>query len=151
MVAGGADRLTGDIKTWPGDMPGFDRGLDAPIGAAGVTHGREAAVEHGAQPRRRARVDQRQRQHLHEAYIDLAVDGMHVAIDQPRHQRALAAVDDISVSRLDRPLAEFLDGIALDEQLIAAAQLAERRLEQFEVPEQDLLGHLSSLPPVLVY
>jgi hypothetical protein len=56
--------------------------------------------------------------------IDLAVDGVHVAVDQSRHQRALAAVDDISPGRLDGPLAEFLDGIALDQQLIAAAELA---------------------------
>ena len=77
--------------------------------AAGVAHGGEAAVEHGAQPRRRARGDQRQRQRLHEADIDLAVDGVDVAVDQPRHQRAPAAVDDIGLGRLDRPVAEFLD------------------------------------------
>src|SRR6478735_6073657 len=53
MPAGGTDRLTGDIKPRTRDMPGFDRGLDAPIGAASVPHGGEAAIEHGAQPRRR--------------------------------------------------------------------------------------------------
>src|SRR5437762_3370050 len=83
-----------------------------------------------------------QQQHLHEADIDLAVDGVDVAVDQPRHQCALAAVDDIGFGRLDRSIAEFLDGVALDEQLIAAAELAKRRLQQFEILEQDLLGHL---------
>jgi hypothetical protein len=69
------------------------------------------------------------------------VDGVHVAVDQSWHQRAPAAVDDISIGRLDRRLAELLDRIALDQQLISAAELAERRFEQFEIPEQDLLRH----------
>ena len=129
-------------------MSGLDGGLDAPVGPAGVTHRREAAVEHRAQSRGRARGDERQRQHLHEADIDLAVDGVHVAIDQSRHQGALAAVDDLGPGGLDRPLAEFLDGVALDQELIAAAKLAERRLEQFEIPEQDL--RVPSVQPVLV-
>src|SRR5258705_2111093 len=51
MATGGADRLTGDIKTWPRDMAGFDRGLDAPVGTAGVAHRPEAAVHHRARPR----------------------------------------------------------------------------------------------------
>src|SRR5665213_4133010 len=75
MPAGWPDRLAGDIKSGASDMSGFDRSLDAPVGPAGVAHGGEATVEHGAQPGRRARGDQRQRQHLHEADIDLAVDG----------------------------------------------------------------------------
>src|SRR6185369_17662732 len=54
MAAGGANRLARDIKPRAGDMPGFDRGFDAPVGTAGVAHGSEAAVEHGAQSRRRA-------------------------------------------------------------------------------------------------
>src|SRR5450432_452979 len=132
---GGADRLAGDIEPRTDDMSGFDRGLDAPVGPAGVAYRGEAAVEHGAQSRRRTRGDQSQRQHLHEADIDLAVDGMHVAVDQSRHQGAPAAVDDISLGDFYRRLAEFLDRIALDQQLIAAAKLAKRRLEQFEILE----------------
>ena len=102
MTARRADRLAGDIKPWTRDMSGFDRRLDAPVGPSGVADGGETAIEHGAQPARRARGDQGQRQHLHEADIDLAVDGVDVAIDQSRHQGALAAVDDIGPGRLDR-------------------------------------------------
>src|ERR1051326_4489178 len=102
MTAGGTDRLAGDIDPRADDVPGFDGCLDAPVCAAGVTHGREAAVEHGAQPGRRARGDQGQRQHLHEAYVDLAVDGVDVTIDQSWHQRTLAAVDDRGLGRLNR-------------------------------------------------
>ena len=125
------------------EMARFDRGLDAPVAAAGVAHRGEAAVEHGAQPCRRARGEQGQRQRLHEADVDLAVDDVHVAVDQPRHQRAPAAVDDVSLRRLDRLVAPFPDRLAFDQQLIAAAQLAERGLEQLEILEQQL-GHQCS-------
>ena len=122
-------------------MSGFDGGLDSPVGAAGIAHGGEAAIEHGAQSRRCARRDQGQRHRFHEANIDLAVDGVHVAVDQSRHQRALAAVDDIGLGCLDRRLAEFLDRVAFGKQLVPAAQFAERGFEQFEIPEQDLPRH----------
>jgi len=68
-------------------------------------------------------------------------DGVDVAVDQSRHQGALAAVDDRRIRRLDRRLAQFLDRVALDQQFISIAELAERRFEQLEIPEQDLLGH----------
>src|SRR5438128_2142827 len=54
MATGRADRLAGDIEPRTNDMPSLDRGLDTPVRPAGVTHGREAAVEHRAQPRRGA-------------------------------------------------------------------------------------------------
>src|SRR5580692_4176249 len=73
--------------------------------------------------------------------FDLAVDGMHMAVDQPWRQDALAAVDDRRIRRLDWRLAQFLDRGALDQQLISAPKLAEGRFAQFEILEQDLLGH----------
>src|SRR5260370_41029210 len=124
MAAGGADRLAGDIKPWTDNMPGFDGCLDAPVGAASVAHRREAAVEHGAQSRRRARGDQSKRQHLHEADIDLAVDGVHVAVDQARHQRTLATVAHRRIRRFYRRLADFPNRIALAQQLMPAQKLA---------------------------
>ncbi len=141
MSPGRADGLAGDEQPRTRDMPSLDRGLDAPVGPSGVADGGEAAVEHRAQPRRRARGDKRQRQRLHHPDIDLAVDGMDVAVDQARHQGALTAIDHGGIRRLDGRFAQFLDRIAFDQQLIAAAKLAERRLEQLEIPEQDLLGH----------
>src|SRR5437588_6437220 len=145
MAAGGSDRLAGDIKPWAGHVPGFNRGFDAPVGPACVAHRGESAVEHGPHSRRRACGDERQRQHLHEPDIDLAMDGVDVAIDQSWHQRAPAAVDDVSVPRLDRLVAEFLDRVALRKQLVAATKFAERWFKQFEISEQDWPRHQCSL------
>jgi hypothetical protein len=47
--------------------------------------------------------------------VDLAVDGMDVAVDQSRHQGAPAAIDHLSLGRLDRRLAEFPDRVAFDQ------------------------------------
>ena len=119
----------------------LDRGFTTVRDTGGADWGIKTAIEHGAQSRRGARGNQGQRHRLHEANIDLAVDRMHVAVDQPRHQRALAAVDHRGFGRPNWRLAEFLDGGALDQELISATQLAERGFEQFEILEQELLGH----------
>jgi hypothetical protein len=102
MAASGTNGLACDEEPRARDVSGLDRGLDAPVGTSGVAHGGEAAVEHGAQPGRRARGHERQRQRLHHADIDLTVDGVDMAVDQARHQGALAAVDHGGIRRLDR-------------------------------------------------
>ena len=144
VAARGPDRLAGDEQARADEMTLLDARLDAPITSARVAHRGEAAVEHGAQPCCRARREQGQRHRLHEADVDLAVDDVHVAVDQPRHQRAPAAIDDVLGLAPDRLVAALAHAIVLDQQLIAAAQLAVGGLEQLEVLEVDL-GH-----PVLV-
>ena len=65
-------------------------------------------------------------------------DHMDVAVDQPGHQRAPAAIDHVGARRLDRLVGHLPDGLALDQQLEAALQLADFGLKQLEIPEQKL-------------
>ncbi len=120
-------------------MSGFDRGLDAPVGPAGVAHGGKAASSMA-----RNRVAAR------------AVTSVSGSVSMKRTLTSLwmawtwqSISPGIKVRlpqsitrcfrRVDRRLAEFPDRVAFDQQLISATQFAERRLEQFEIPEQDLL------------
>ena len=63
---------------------------------------------------------------------------MDVAVDQARHQGALAAVHDLRLGRLDRLGRHFLDRVALDQHLVAAARLVPARVEQVQILEKDL-------------
>ena len=66
-------------------------------------------------------VSKRQRHRLQEADIDLAVDDVHVAVDQARHQRAPAAIDDLGARLLlIGVVAQFAHAVVLDQQLVAA-------------------------------
>ena len=72
--------------------------------------------------------------------LDL-LDDVNVTVDQAGHQRALAAVHDLRLRRLDRPVRQFLDAIALDQQFVAVDKLVrDMRIEQAEVAEKSL-GH----------
>ena len=63
---------------------------------------------------------------------------MDVAVDQARHQGALAAIDDLRLGRLDRLGRHFLDRVALDQHLVAAARLVPARVEQVQILEKYL-------------
>ena len=99
MAAGRADRASGDEQPRSRQQPFVGRFLQAPIGAAGVAHAGEAAVEHPAHQLGGARRHQRQRHVLHVADHDLGQHHMHMAVDQAGHQRAPAAVDDVGRSQ----------------------------------------------------
>src|SRR5215467_7139441 len=152
MAARGPDGLASDEKAGANEMALLDAGLYAPIASSGVAHGRKAAIEHGTQPRRRSSGEQGERHRLHETDVHLAVDDVHVAIDEAGHQRAPAAVDHGRVLALDRGRTQLAHAISLDEQLMAADELAIGRLEELEVAEQDLvhglvLGLTEEWPP----
>ncbi len=93
VASGRTDRASGDEQPRPRQQPFFRRFLQAPIGAAGVTHAGKAAVEHPAHQLGGARRHQRQRDVFHIADHDVGQHHMHVAVDQAGHQRAPAAVD----------------------------------------------------------
>src|SRR5215218_8376114 len=63
---------------------------------------------------------------------------MDVAVDQARHQGALAAVHDLGLGRLDRLRRHFLDRVALDQDLVATARLVPARVEQVQIPKKYL-------------
>ena len=133
VAASRPDRLAGDEHARPDEMPRLDGRLDAPVASARIAHRREAAIDHGPQPRARACGQQRQRHRLQEADVDLAVHHVHVRVDQARHHRAPAAIDDRGVVALDRLVRQLLHLFAFDEQLIAAPQLTMLGLEQLEI------------------
>jgi hypothetical protein len=62
--------------------------------------------------------------------------GVHVAVDQPRHHGALAAIHHLGLRRLDRLGRHLLDGIALDQHFVAAARFFPMRIEEAQVLEQ---------------
>jgi hypothetical protein len=61
---------------------------------------------------------------------------VHVAVDQARHQRALAAIDHIGLRRLDRFGRHFLDDVVLDQHFVAGPRFLPARIEQAQVLEQ---------------
>jgi hypothetical protein len=63
---------------------------------------------------------------------------MDVAVDQARHQGALAAIHHLRLGRLDRLGRHFLDQIAFDQHLVAPARLVPARVEKIQIPEKDL-------------
>ena len=138
MAAGRADRSARDEQARPRNIALIDRGLDAPVGAAGVAHAGEAAVEHAEHQPRGPRGHQRQRNSFEEADIHFAQGDVHMAVDQAGHQRAAAAIDDVGALRLDRFLGDLPDGLTLDQELEAALKLAGFGLEQLEIPKQQL-------------
>ena len=137
VAAGRADRAAGDEEARARDQARFDGRLGAPVGAAGIAHRGEAAIEHAFQPAGRARHHQGERHGLHPVDIDFAVMGMHVAVNQARHHRALAAVDHLSLGGLDRLRRDFPDDIAFDQDFVAAARLLPAWIEEGEVLEQE--------------
>src|SRR5262245_51546449 len=137
MPAGGPNRHAGDEQARPDQITLFDGGLDAPIAAARVAPGGEAAIEHGAQPDRRARGQQRQRHCLEKADIHLAMNDMHVAIDKARGERAAAAIDHFGLPASNRAFAQLAHLRTLDQKLVAAACLPVSALEQPEILEKD--------------
>src|SRR5262245_43918746 len=139
MATGRSDGLAGDEQSGPHQMALFDAGLDAPIAPACVAHGRKTAIEHGAQPRCRSRGQQCERHGLHEADVHLAVDDVHVTIDEAWHQRAPATIDHGSILALDHRGTQLAHPTALNEQLMTAEELTIAGLKELEVAKQDLL------------
>ena len=73
-----------------------------------------------------------------EADVHFTQDHVHMAIDQPGHQRTAAAVDDVGALGLDRFLGDLPDGLTLDQEFEAALKLADFGLKQLEIPKQQL-------------
>ncbi len=57
------------------------------------------------------------------ADVDHRRDDVDVAVDEPGHQRALAAIHDGGILRLDRLVGQFPDPVSFDEHLVAGHDL----------------------------
>ena len=145
VPAGRADGAAGNEQPWAGHDPLLNRCLQSPVGAARVPHGRKPTIERGPHKVNGPRRHQRQRDILELPDVDLGQTDVHVCVDQAGHQGALAAIDDRSIVRPDRPGRDLLDLVAFDQQLIAAAHVVLLGIEQLEILQQDLCHR--SRPP----
>ena len=143
VPAGRAERLAGDEQPGTRAKPLLDRGLDPPVGAAGVAYGREAALQHAAHQVHCACRHQGQRDALEPAECHLAQHDVDVAIDQARHQGPPAAVDDLGRARRNRPIRHLLDEPVLDQQLEPALEPVPLRVQHLKV-SKEVLGQARS-------
>src|SRR4029079_7306687 len=115
VAAGLRQRLAAkqDARTF--DVALLDCRRDAPVGAAGIAHRREPAVEHAFQNADHAArgVERRPALQLDEAVGP--ADDVHVRIAQPRHEHASADVDDGRARALEPGFRNLLDA-AVDDQ-----------------------------------
>ncbi len=144
MAAGLRQRLAGREDTRPGHQPRGHGLRQAPVGAAGIAHRGEAAVEHAFHDRQRA--DRNQYVGLHRVQAQVGQRGQHVhmAVDQAGHHGLATRIDALCVGRIDAR-ADRDDALALDENIMAAQQLAHAGVEHIAAVEEDLrnLGHIS--------
>ena len=138
VSAGRPERGARDEQTRSRDVTLFDRELEAPVGAAGITHAGEAAIEHAEHQPCGPRRHQGQWNGLEEADVHFTQDHVDMAVDQPGHQRPSAAVDDVGALGLNRFLRDLPDGLTLDQEFEAALKLAGFWLKQLEIPKQQL-------------
>ena len=122
VAARRADGAAGDEEPRPGQEALLHRRLDPPVRAAGVADGREAAVDHAAHEHGGARGHQREGHVLEVPDVHLAQVHVHVAVDEPGHQRAPTAVDHRRPRHGERPARDLADGVVLDEDLVAAEE-----------------------------
>jgi hypothetical protein len=137
MAASLAERAPGDEEARPRDDPGFDRQRQRVVGAAGIAHRREAALEHGAQDRHGLERHDRIGQCRVGAEVEGRRDDMHVAVDQPRHQRASADIHDSRTVQGDGPFRNLADRAVLDDHVAALPPVRGLRIEDGGIAKDD--------------
>src|SRR6185312_15387551 len=96
MTARRADGPSGDEEARPRQMAFLHRLSDSPIRATRIPYRGEPSVEHPQHQRCCTRREERDRNVLEQCEVDFAEIDVNVAIDQARHERTPAAVDDSS-------------------------------------------------------
>jgi hypothetical protein len=137
VPAGLADRPAGHEEPRPGQVALGDALANAPVGAARVAHGREAAVEHRAHEGGAARRHQGERDRFRGPDVDLGQEDVDVAVDQPGHQGAPAGVEREAGGDLDRSGRHLTKPLALDDDRGVLGELARHGVQQGRVPDQD--------------
>ena len=139
MAARLGKRLAADDEPRRGREPLLDRLGEREGRAAHVAHRGEAAIEHAAHDRQAAQDRHRIGQLRIGREIHHAGDDMHVAVDQPGHQRAPLEVEHQPVGRRHRPRLKVADDAVLDEDM-ALARLGTGRIDDAGIGEQGLHG-----------
>ena len=102
MAAGRANGLACNKQTRTDDISLIDRFLDAPIGAARIADGGEAAINHALEQANSTRRHQGERHIFEAANRHFREEDMDMAVDEARHHRLAAAIDDCGRGALDR-------------------------------------------------
>ncbi|MNS70036.1 hypothetical protein D3C72_1033720 [compost metagenome] len=131
-----ADGAARDEQARPLHRAFVDGALQAPAGAARITHGGEAPAQHGRHDGHGAHHHQRIGQHALRAQVQLRGQHMHVQVDQARHQRAAGGVDYLRRCAGDGLVRHFLDDAILDQHVVAFLQVSQQGVEQVRVLEQ---------------
>ena len=140
VSAGLRDRLPGDQQPRPLEVPALDR-LDQPVvGACGIAHGGEAALEHPFHDVLRLRRDQRGRHHRELQEVGHGRGHMHVCVDQARQQRAPAEVHHPGIVDRGGVVQHIHDPVILDDDGAVRAQAAGDAVEHGGTGEGDA-GH----------
>src|SRR5207253_1822826 len=129
----GSNRPASDEQAWAVNQPLIHRRLESPVGAARIADRGEASVEHSLQGDHCAGSHQGERNVLELAEEHLAQDDMSVAIDEPGHQRAPAAIDGQGILRPDGPFRDLADALALDQDFAPAYDLVPLGVEHPDV------------------
>ena len=146
VAAGLAERLARNEHPGTRDQALLHRLLVTEVGAGAVADRGEAAHQRSAQHLAGAGVNQRRQLGgiAGLARADDRRDRMHVAVDQPGHERAPAEVHHFRLGRRNRALFDGRDLAPAHKHLKACAKGARVNVEKCEVLEQDL-GHFSPL------
>jgi hypothetical protein len=137
VAAGLGQRAPGIEQARALDEAGLDRHGQAVVGAAGVTHGGEAALQRRLQQHPGVLVQERARHGLQPGEIRVGRHGVEVRVDEAGHEGAALEVDDLSIADLDRCIGNFLHALALDEDVAVLAQSVTEAVEEAAVFEQD--------------
>lgn len=144
MAAGLAQRTARDEQPRPLGQARLNRLLERMAGTARVAHGGEAAAQHATQDRQAAQ----RRQHIRHVnlllQVELECDHMHVQVDQARHHRLAARVDDPRIAGCNGLVGHLADGVAFDQDVVLVQQFGLQRVEQAGVLDECGLGHRAS-------
>ncbi len=113
------------------------------VAPADVAHGGETAVERVAEHAHRVRGAIRRPHGLDFEHVHIARVRVHVRVDEPRHERAAADVEDRRVAGGDRLVRDLADHAALDQDAHALGALGVVAVEEARVLEKQHCGHRS--------
>ena len=141
VAAGLGERLAAEDEARPGEQPLLDGLGEAPIGAADVAHGGEAALEHPAQDAGGVGGDVVGRPLGLRREVGRGGGDVDVAVDQAGHQRAAADVDRSGIAGAHAAPADLQDALALDEDRLVGDEHPAVRVQDRGVREEQAGWH----------
>jgi hypothetical protein len=136
VAAGLGDRPAGREQARPLEVSLVDGTGQARVGAGGIPHGGEAAVEHAAENLLRAGRDVVGRDAVRRVPVGRVVDDVYVGIDEARHDHLAAQVERLLARRLVQPRADLGDAVTRQAYVQVRAELAALGVKDGRVRQQ---------------